>query len=115
MSRRIYSGGCNRVRSRRRNGRGAEEGGEFEEVGIIEVEGRGWRLYQPLAVEEEEKVRDRNCISRGNQGGRYQCCICTRYYAAPCHAEGELGWSPHLEVGGPRHTRPEAATSGSSA
>lgn len=91
MSRRIYSEGCSRVRSQRRNGRGAEKGVGFEELGIIEVEGLGWSSYQPSAVEEEGKTRDRNCISRGNQEGRYRCCICTRYYAAPCHAEGELG------------------------
>lgn len=88
---------------------------EFEEVGIVFDSGRGWSLYQPLAVEEEEKAQDRNCISRGIRGGRYRCCICTRYYAAPCHAEGALEWSPHLEARGPRHMRPEAASSGSSA
>lgn len=115
MSLRIYSGGCSKVRNRRRNGRGAEKGVEFEEVGIVFGSGRGWSLYQPLAGEEEEKAQDRNCISRGNRGGRYRCCICTRYYAARCHAEGALGWSPHLEVCGPRRMRPEAATSGSSA
>lgn len=43
MSRRIYSGGCSRVRGRRKNDRGVEKGVEFEEVGIIEVEGREWR------------------------------------------------------------------------
>ena len=91
-----------------------EKGVEFEEVGT-EFEGRGWGLSRRLAVEEEVKARDRNCISRGNQGGSCQCCICTRCCAAPCHAEGELGWSPHLEVWGPRRTKLEAATSGSSA
>lgn len=65
--------------------------------------------------EEEEKARDRSCISRGIRGGRYRYCICTRYYAAPYHAEGALGWSPHLEVCGRRRRRAEAVTSGSSA
>lgn len=115
MSPRIYSRDCSRVRNRRRNGRGAEMGVEFEEVGIVFGSGRGWSLYQRLAVEEEEKTQNRNYIRRGNQGGRYRCCICTRYYAAPCRAEEELGWSPHLEVCGPRRKRLEAATLGSSA
>lgn len=91
MSLKIYSGGCSKVRNRRRNGHGAEKGVESEEVGIVSDSGRAWSLYQPLAVEEEEKAQDRNCISRGIRGGRYRCCICTRYYAAPCHAEGALG------------------------
>lgn len=117
MSRRIYSGDYNRVRGRRRNGRGVEEEGVgFEEVGMgFEEVGRGWRLYQQLAAVEEggEKAQDRNCTRHENQGGRYRCCKCIRYYAAPCHAGEELGWSPHLEVCGRRHTILEVATSGS--
>lgn len=71
MSLRIYSGGCSKVRNRRRNGHGGAENGvvEFvEEVGgtvfeIFESPGRvGGSLYQSLLLtvkgEEEEEEEE---------------------------------------------------------